>query len=278
MNLNIRDEFSPLKEVVVCWGYHVHDYQTYFSSDPEFTKYPKRPWDNSLLLKQQEKFFKALEKYKVNLRFPKTSSKLPWQIFVRDTGFVINDCFYYSNSRGFKERIGEEIMLLDLFKSLKITKIQQLTQGKIEGGDVLVDSDIIYIGHGGRSEKSAINELLSLVKGEFLFLGENVMHLDTRFTILPDDYCLIVLEAFQKNDLEKLGKRFKFIPVSPDETIDLTTNVLAVNPETIFSPKHNKRINKELQKVGFHIEEIDYTEGINLRGSFRCTSLPLVRG
>lgn len=74
-----------------------------------------------------------------------------------------------------------------------------------------------------------------------------------------------------------LESRYKFIPVLEEELLDLGTNVFMVNPETIFSPTHNKRINEELKKVGFNVVELDYTEPINLGGSFRCTTLPLVR-
>ncbi len=98
------------------------------------------------------------------------------------------------------------------------------------------------------------------------------MHLDTRFTLLPRGYALIIPEAFSKEDLEVLKDKFKLLPVLPEEAMDLGTNVFVVNPDTIFSPKQNARINSMLADQGFKLEAIDYTEPIALGGSFRCTT------
>ena len=103
------------------------------------------------------------------------------------------------------------------------------------------------------------------------------MHLDTRLTLLPRDYALIISEAFTDEDLELVKSRYKLLHVLPEEALDLATNVFMVNPETIFSPEHNTRINEMLKKEGFNLEVVDYTEPIALGGSFRCTTMPLVR-
>ena len=278
MKLHITDEFSPLQDVIVWWGDSVPDYKIYAPNEPEFTKYHKRSWDKHLFLKQQEQFFKKLSSFDVRLHFLKTEPDLPHQMYTRDTGFVINDHLYYSKKREFSDRDGEIHLLQNLLTSLKITDLREITSGSIEGGDVIVDPQTTYIGNGSRTSKIAIHELISQENCTHLFLGSNVMHLDTRLTLLPRNTALIIPEAFQKTDLEMLKKRYTLIPVLQQEAIDLGTNVLVVNPETVFSPTHNVRINKELIQAGFRVETIDYTEPINFGGSFRCTTLPLRRG
>lgn len=198
-------------------------------------------------------------------------------MYTRDTAFVIRDRFFYSSHRGLKEREGEINLLLKLLAKLGVTKIVGLKSGQIEGGDVLVHTDKIYVGNGSRTNTHAINELLALEPGQKLILGENVMHLDTRFTILPRNFCLAYPKAFVDSDLGILKTKFKVIHVTKEELMELGTNVLVIDPDTICSPKHNTRINDQLKEVGFKIEEVDYTEPINLGGSFRCTTLPLVR-
>jgi N-dimethylarginine dimethylaminohydrolase len=231
-----------------------------------------------LLLHQQEGFFAALERYHVRLHFPRTDPKLIWQMFTRDTGFVIHDHLYYSAKRLFHERIGEAERLLQLMESIQLEAVTELKQGSMEGGDVVVTSTSTYVGNGSRTEEATIRELSTFEQCSKLFLGNNVMHLDTRFTILSPTCALIEPSAFEPSALEQLKKQYTLIPVLKEELLDLGTNVFMVNPQTVFSAKHNTRINTELKRAGFHVEALDYTEPISLGGSFRCTTLPLVRG
>ncbi|KXK12009.1 MAG: N(G),N(G)-dimethylarginine dimethylaminohydrolase [Microgenomates bacterium OLB23] len=277
MKLHITDEFSPLKDVVVCWGSNIPKYEDYAKDDPEYIKYHKRTWNKDLLIKQQESFFKALEKYSVRLHFLKTKPNLIWQMYTRDTAFVVRDQLYFTHLRAFKERLGEMEELAKLLQALGITTTQELKTGTIEGGDVIVDKQGILVGNGGRTQAATISELLEYETGRKLFLGEHVMHLDTRLTLLPRNYALIISEAFSQEDIAFLESRYKLLHVLPEEALDLGTNVFMVNPETVFSPLQNERINEMLKKEGFNVEKIDYTEPIALGGSFRCTTLPLVR-
>jgi len=277
MTIKINNEIDTLKKVVVCWGNNIPIYEEYKTDDPEFLKYHPNPWDKNLLLKQQEGFFKALEKYQVTLVFPKMEDKLFWQMYTRDTAFVVADKLYYSNIRKLEARNGE---VSGLLKSLDLPedKIVKL-EGETEGGDVLVnDRNQVYIGKGSRTNKKAIEELESKLDNVKVFdLGENVMHLDTRLTILPKNIALIYSNSFKREDLEFLSQKYQLIEVTEQETNKLGTNVLVVNPETVFMPLQHKRVASELEKLGLRSELIDYTEPINLGGSFRCTTLPLVR-
>src|SRR3989338_3189479 len=101
MKLQIHDEFSQLTCATVCWADHAPLYKEYNSTDPEFTKYHPYSWDKGLMLKQQAEYFALLEKYGVELIFPKTDEKLPNQMFTRDTAFVIGDTLYYGGNRKF---------------------------------------------------------------------------------------------------------------------------------------------------------------------------------
>jgi len=277
MKLHITDEFSPLRDVVVCWGQNIPIYEDYPKDNPEYIKYHERPWNKDLLIKQQEYFFKVLEKHGAKLHYPETHPDLIWQMYTRDTAFVVRDQLYFTNIRAFTERNGEIHMLIKLLSSLDISKVQELKSGSIEGGDVIVDPRGIFVGNGGRTEESTIAELFEYEEGKRIFLGDHVMHLDTRLTLLPRGYALIIPEAFTKEDFDMLNNRYKLIHVLPEEALDLGTNVLVINPETICSPKQNGRINDMLTHEGFNVEVIDYSEPIALGGSFRCTTLPLVR-
>ncbi len=273
MRLNIKNEFGSLKSVVVCFGEYVPDWETHQNNDPEFAKYHLRKWDKELLLRQQEKFFELLSDYKVELYFPETKAELPHQMFTRDTGFVIGDKLFIANKRKFSDRNGEDKHLLKAL-SLEENQIIEI-ENEVEGGDVLIAGDnSVYVGCGSRTSKEVEKTLVkNLVKTKIFDLGINVMHLDTRLTILPNNYLLINSGSFDKFDLEFFKENYKLIEV--DEY--LGTNVLMINPETIVVAKQHSRIAEVLANLKFKVEMVDYSEPINLCGSFRCTTMPLER-
>lgn len=276
MILNVTNEFNALKSVVVCWGYNVPLYEEYKTDDPEFTKYHPHSWDKDLLLKQQEGYFKLLERYNVRLVFPRMEKHLIWQMYSRDTAFVVGDSLYYSGVRKLNARNGEIDLLL---KSLELPneKVIKL-DSEIEGGDVLVTgANSVYIGHGSRTTPEAISEMKSTLDVKVFELGENVMHLDTRLTLLPKDIVLANLESFDQDSSSYLMDKYSVVNIDAVETDKLGTNVFVLNPETIIVPTQHQRIANELKSLGLHVEVIDYTEPINLGGSFRCTTMPLER-
>ncbi len=275
MSLNISNEFSTLRSVVVCWGDNIPEYGKYKTNDPEFTKFHPFAWNKQLLLKQQEKFFKVLKKYKVKLIFPKTKPVLPQQMFTRDTGFVIGNKLFYSGKRKFKVRNGEIEELLNVLQLPKEDVIN--INAYVEGGDVLVEGvNSAFIGQSSRTGVDSIREMSNHFKVKALEMTDMVMHLDTRLTLLPNNLALINSSAFTKNHLQSLAIKYKLLEVSPEETKRLGTNVFVINPETICVPSEHSRIINMLSK-DFKVEVLDYSEPINLSGSFRCTTLPLKR-
>ena len=275
MKLGIHDEFSPLKSVVVCWGSEVPYYDGYSSDDPEFTKYHGSPWDKELFLRQQEVFFKVLEKYGVELIFPKTAPKLIWQAYTRDTGFVLGTRFYYSTTRNLGDRNGEDKVLLE---TLNLNDDQiVLVDAPIEGGDVLARPNEAFIGLGNRTYQQAIDIINQQYPVKEFKLGEKVMHLDTRLTLLPKNIALSYTEDFEEIDIKYVTDTFDLISVSQIEAKRLGTNVFVINPETVVVPKEHARITDQLKRKGLNVEMVDYTEPIALGGSFRCSTLPLLR-
>ena len=276
MKLHIQNEFGTLKSAVVCWGENIPTFENYRTNDPEFTKYHPYSWNKDLLLKQQEEFFKLLEKYNVKLIFPKTIPHLLWQMYTRDTAFVIDNKLYYSPLRKLQARNGEVDSLLD---TLNIPEDQIVTlKAEIEGGDILVTSKkSIYIGHGSRTTNESIRSVGKYVQTKTFELGKNVMHLDTRLTLLPKNIVLAYLNAFDKHTVDYLNSTYKVIEITDDAVEKLGVNVFIINPETILVPLQHARIRNVLKDEGFKVEMLSYTEPINLGGSFRCTTLPIER-
>ncbi|MFH1977951.1 MAG: arginine deiminase-related protein [Candidatus Aenigmatarchaeota archaeon] len=279
MKLNIRDEFSPLKKVIVGRGDFLPEFDVYKTKDPEFLKFVslKNRWNKKILLRQHETFLKILKKHSVELLFPETDKNLPWQMYTRDIGFVYHDKFFFCHDRKLKEREGEFDCLSHIFSHVNPKNIIKIDEGKVEAGDVLIDKKQLYIGISSRTNTQAVKIIEKHFPVKTLYLGDHVMHLDARMAILPNKQLLIYTEAFQEDDLEYLRKKFEFIPITKKEAVNLGTNVFSINPETVVVNKADKRIQKELKARGFKIESIDYSESITLAASFRCATLPIER-
>jgi len=276
MNLNVPNEYAQLIKVCVCHGDYIPEVDEYKSNHPEFNKFVHKAWDKSLFLEQQQMFFSVLQKYDVELCLATPKPDLPWLAYTRDFGFVIKDKLFYCSKRNLPERNGEIESVLEDF-ALSCEQVVKITAGTIEGGDVLVDDEITYVGLGSRSSTIAVDQLREYTVVKPLELGENVMHLDTRMTILPKRKLLIYTPSFKNEDLNYLSDRFDFIEVTKDECNSLATNVFVINPETIIVNTAHKRIIDNLREIGFRVEVVDYSQPIAISGSFRCTTFPMVR-
>ena len=85
----INDETSRLTDLCVCRGTAVPPCEGFHNDHEEFTKFQMLPWDRDKLVRQQEAFYELMSRYGVRLHFVPHSDDHPWQMYTRDTGFVI---------------------------------------------------------------------------------------------------------------------------------------------------------------------------------------------
>ncbi|MDO8656490.1 MAG: arginine deiminase family protein [Nanoarchaeota archaeon] len=251
MPFHITDEHSHLESVIVASAH------------------------SEKMREQQEKFFTLLRNYGVQLLPANLLSTDVHQPYTRDIGFVCQDTFFYNLNRTLPERVPEFSAIQQHLQGQG--KIIEIKEGKIEGGDVLVTPELLYIGISERTDVTAVDEVEKYFPVHKLYFRSGVMHLDTRMTLLPREYALIHSPAFLDYDIHQLQKKFELIEITEEEALGLAANVFVINPQTIVVHTGHQRIQKELQDRGFAVEVADYSELIGLQGSFRCTMLPLKR-
>jgi len=275
MRLKIENETSALTDVCVCLGTAVPPFKGYFSEHREHENFPMLPWDQVRLVEQQEQFFKIMNREGVRLHSLPHSAENPWQLYTRDVGFVVGDTLFYSRERTLPDRTGEIEVVHRALPDLKMTEIK----ARIEGGDVLVDGDTVFVGLGTRSTPEGIAELAAHVDVEIvpIYLGPKVMHLDCRMNILPGRRLLTYPGDFKPDDLAMLKRRFTLIEVSETEAQAMGTNCLTINPELVVMHSGFERLIAEVEATGLRVERVDYSEPNALLGSFRCSTMPLVR-
>lgn len=250
------------------------------------------------MIKELENFVGVLKKYDVEVFRPRLIKDYN-QIFTRDIGFVIDNFFFKSNILPKRAKEFEGISsILSGFHNKIVTVPQDL---HIEGGDVLYQSNTIFVGYydfddysdlfTARTNKVALDYFIKFfpekkVKGFHLNKSltnakKNILHLDCCLQIIAKNKAIIHPEAFTyKEDylwlIDFFGKHNVF-EISENEMYDMTSNILSVNNETVISQPKFIRLNNWLKNHDIVVEEVDLSEVSKQEGLFRCSSLPLIR-
>lgn len=302
LNLNIKDETSRLKTVVLGTAES-------FGGIPKLENaYDPKSIENILkgtfpkekdLQREIQNFHKVLIKHGVEVFRPENISNLN-QIFSRDIGFVIDDYFVISNVN--IHRIYEIDGLEYLLDKLDPQKVLYPSSTVfIEGGDVMPWKGEIFVGYSGNEDfnqyvVSRTNEEgVDFLKRNFpgyevhafelnksdIDPRENALHLDCCFQPIGEDQAIIYKGGFKNiADYEFLVEHFgsaNIIEIDKEQMYNMCSNVFSISPEVIVSDPAFTRLNAELRKRNFIVEEVSYSETGKMEGLFRCSTLPLIR-
>ena len=222
------------------------------------------------------------------------------QIYSRDIGFVIENKFFKSNILPIRSR--EIDALKNILNSLDPELIITFPKdAHIEGGDVVLHKDKIYVGAYIRSDypkyitaRTNLEGLKFLQnyfsKKEVVLLElnksntdpkKNVLHLDCCFQPIGKKSAIIHKGGFSnKNQLLALIDDFGIencFFINSNEMFDMMSNVFSINKNTVVSDSSFTRLNKWLIKKSFKVEEVSFREIAKQEGLFRCVTLPLIR-
>ena len=303
MRLNINNETGRLKSVVL--GQPV-----FMGADPTLEEsydaksyhtiqqgvYPKE----EDIINEMTEFEKVLKKYDVEVIRPDIIKDYN-QVFARDVAFVIEDKMILSNL--IPDRADEQEAYSKIFEQVEWRKIINLPDtAHIEGGDVIVWNDFLFIGtcfsedyrnfKTARTNEYAIETLkeyfpkkriidLELKKNDTVPY-EGILHLDCTFNPVGKDKCIIYKDGFvDESDyrliLDIFGEENCF-HVTKEEMFDMNPNIFSISPEVVVSDAAFTRMNRHLQDVwNIKVEEIPYREISKMGGLLRCSTMPLVR-
>lgn len=227
---------------------------------------------------QHEVFVEVLRKNGVEVILLPPIEKYPEQVFTRDIGFTLGSQVFVSEM-AHDVRKGEEDSFLKWLNHIKIT-YTHLKGDKIEGGDVLIDRNTVYVGVSNRTNKHAINDLQKLLPTYEVIdipFTDTFLHLDCVFNILSPTEALIYRGEIDEKKEKHLANRYELIEVSTEEQATMGTNVLSIGNKKVISLPINKSVNKALEKRGYTVIEVDISEIIKSGGAFRCCTLPILR-
>ncbi|PCK21933.1 hypothetical protein CEY02_06005 [Bacillus pumilus] len=268
-------EYDDLQEVLLCSPIYMEIKQIINETQKHFAR------ENISQIKavaQHKQLIQTLKDHHVRPILLPANDRFPEQVFTRDIGFTIGHTLFVSNMAA-PVRQGEEQWFKEWAQAKGWTTVT-LTDGTIEGGDVLVDQTRVFVGTSKRTNPAAIH----LLKKELpdheiipIHLPPYILHLDCVMNILSHHEMLIYPEAFTKKDLQMLKKHYDLIEISEQEQFTLGSNVLSIGQKKVISLPINQETNAALTARGYTVIEVDFSEIIKSGGSFRCCTLPIRR-
>ena len=270
------NEYDPLKRVILCQPQYMTIREVINETQKEFKDegiHIKRA------LEQHREFVRTLESNGIEVVLLPYHKKFPEQVFTRDIGFTLGQTIFVAKM-AHDIRIGEEDVLKQWLDDEEMSYFN-LAEDRIEGGDVIIDGETIYVGLSNRTHQEAVEHLQSLLiqyDVKAIPFKEKYLHLDCVFNVISPDTALIYRPALTKEDIELFSSRYELIEVSEEEQFTLGTNVLCIGNKKILSLPINKQVNQNLRNRGFEVIEVDISEIIKSGGSFRCCTLPILRG
>ena len=222
------------------------------------------PLESAMVL-EIEAFNVVLKKYGVTVFRPKLIANYN-QIFVRDIGFVIGDIFIKSNILPDRERELDAIQyIIDQIDPKKVVRPPE--KAHIEGGDVMLWNDYIFIGTYKGSDyadyitartnaegvqyikdlfPNKIVKEFDLVKSK-IEARDNALHLDCCFQPVGKNKGIIYKRGFREEAdymfLVNLFGKENLFHITRKEMYNMNSNVFSIDTNVVVSEKKFNRLN-----------------------------------
>ncbi len=302
VELNIKDETSPLKAVVLgtaeSSGPVPRPEEAYDPKSLEHILAGTYP-DESDLIREMDGFQSVLLRHGVEVYRPEVIVDCN-QIFSRDIAFVVDNKLVEANILPEREREFQAIVhVLDHLDEDQVLVPPE--EVHVEGGDVMPWDSYLFVGTytaadypdfiTARTNGAAVEYLAEKFPSRTLKAFElrksntdprqNALHLDCCFQPVGRDLAILHRDSF----LDPADARWLIDYFGPEKVFEITTeemyrmfpNVFSISREVVVSERGFTRLNTWLRDQGLTVEEIAYGEVAKQGGLLRCSTLPLCR-
>lgn len=229
INVNLDSEIGELKKVILSyanpWLFGRKEIKSIFEPNVffQFIRNRVRPYEYKIAREEQQVLIDLLQKENVEVLIAENNIGIS-QHYTRDIGFAIDNLFIISKM-GSQYRKDEP----DGIKKFTnhFSKAFKITNGSIEGGDVLLYKDKVIVGLGEATNLAGLNNLKRILnenqnKREIVPISFNqreVIHLDTKFNIIGENLAIFYPQCFEKNSLKWFENHFEFKKAVSDVTL-----------------------------------------------------------
>lgn len=193
----------------------------------------------------------------------------PDSCFTQDPALIVDEILVACRM-GVESRRREEKALIGAVADLELPKYAVTKPGLLEGGDVIVTEDALYIGLSSRTNRNAVEQLRDVFSERKVIavpIPDRYLHLGTGCSYLGDGRLLTSIECAA---LPEFTQKFERLIVP--ETERYASNVLVVGPHAII-PDGFPATAEMLTRAGFTLYPVPLSEFAKRDGSVTCLSL-----
>ncbi|OEH86898.1 hypothetical protein BHU72_01150 [Desulfuribacillus stibiiarsenatis] len=267
MEVLIRNDFNTLKSCILCYPCNLE--QTGKNK-------ANQQVNKELASVQYNNLVNHIAEHGVKVHFVPLNGG-PSQVFTRDIGFIIDDILFISKMTS-AIRESEINTLKEVAETYDLKP--HIMENYVEGGDIIVHNDGVFIGQGNRTNEKAVEEIDAVLRKhnrstKLVKVSYDVskIHLDCVFNVLDEDTCIITSGVYNPEEVTKYFK--KVIKVTDEDAKDLATNIVQISKDTHLCSSEN--FSRILQSHGYQVTYIDFSEIIKCNGSLGCCVLPMQR-
>lgn len=228
--------------------------------------------DVDLARKQHGDFCDALVKigYRIVVTMP-ANDDLPDSVFIEDPAIILGDTLVITRLTR-QERRGEEEELEEALK-LYFQYIMRINDPDlVEGGDVLVTNDTVYIGLSSRTNLTGAAQLERIAKllnygTKMIELPNDRLHLKGEVTYHPDTNLIITTPRIA-SEFRMTGKTVIEIPV--DNDLDRFGANCISKGNMIITTNECPAAERILRAYGFIVLPVDLSEFNKIDGAMSC--------
>ena len=221
--------------------------------------------DIAKALIQHKEYCQALQTCGLKVHILKPDLRFPDSCFVEDTA-IITENLAIITKPGTLSRLEETKGISDYLS--RIMKTTHITDGNLDGGDIMRVNNHFYIGISDRTNINGATQLFKILDKEgftsSFITVKNILHLKTGITHLNDSHFVATKEF---NHVIENGK---IITTIKDE--NYAANCLFIN-DIVIIPKEKPNLKSKLKKMKYKIIEVRMSEFQKMDGGLTCLSL-----
>ncbi len=120
------------------------------------------------IVSEYESLSTILKQNGVNVYLPTSSQEVPQQLAPRDIGFVLGDTFVVSNMK-WQSRKNEIKSIQNILSKFKGRIVNTPDDVLLEGGNIIFDKNIVFVGVGLRTSANAVQFLQSKFRHIYIY-------------------------------------------------------------------------------------------------------------
>ena len=302
LKLNIQNETSRLRAVVLgiaeSNGPTPTPEEAYDPKSLEHIHAGTYPQEADMI-KEMDAVCKVFKKYDVEVFRPEVIENVN-QIFARDIALVIDNKIIDCNILPDRQEEIEAIRyVIDQIDRRDIITLPN--EAHIEGGDVILNNDYIFVGVCTRPDYKDLitartNSLaVKMIRDHFPHKKvksfelrksntdprNNALHLDCCFQPVGDGKAILHKNGFLIEEeydwlINYFGKENVF-EITKDQMYNMKSNIFSIAPDVVISEISFNRLNEWFEKQGITVEKVPYAEVGKQGGLLRCSTMPLIR-